>query len=173
MAIAAAVPQLVVGSPHAGISQPGPTTPQGLHHQQQYPPSNLEIFQTQTPSSNIPNSHYHQIPSSLSGGISQGNSTIISETSTSQHHSTVTSTSYSSSVTTSGDNDFELRNKITRDTADGNKDPEKADSSKYPIETYQGLEEATAERIKRFEDETKAMLMRNSRSDLTPATPEM
>ena len=69
--------------------------------------------------------------------------------------------------------DFELRNKITRDTADGNKDPEKADSSKYPIETYQGLEEATAERIKRFEDETKAMLMRNSRSDLTPATPEM
>ena len=104
MAIAAAVPQLVVGSPHAGISQPGPTTPQGLHHQQQYPPSNLEIFQTQTPSSNIPNSHYHQIPSSLSGGISQGNSTIISETSTSQHHSTVTSTSYSSSVTTSGDN---------------------------------------------------------------------
>ena len=69
--------------------------------------------------------------------------------------------------------DFELRNKITKDTPDGNKDPEKADNSKYPIETYQGLEEATAERIKRFEDETKAMLMRNSRSDLTPATPEM
>ena len=69
--------------------------------------------------------------------------------------------------------DYELRNKITGDTADGSKDPEKADSSKYPIETYQGLEEATAERIKRFEDETKAMLMRNSRSDLTPATPEM
>ena len=69
--------------------------------------------------------------------------------------------------------DYELRSKVTGDTADGYKDPEKVDSSKYPIETYQGLEEATAERIKRFEDETKAMLMRNSRSDLTPATPEM
>ena len=55
----------------------------------------------------------------------------------------------------------------------GQKETERNDSSKYPIETYQGLEEATAERIKRFEDETKAMLMRNSRSDLTPATPEM
>ena len=57
--------------------------------------------------------------------------------------------------------------------SDGNREAEKGDSTKYPIETYQGLEEATAERIKRFEDETKAMLMRNSRSDLTPATPEM
>ena len=48
-----------------------------------------------------------------------------------------------------------------------------ADGSQYPIETYHGLQEATAERIKRFEDETKAMLMRNSRSDLTPSTSEI
>ena len=58
-------------------------------------------------------------------------------------------------------------------TKAGPNSAEKGDGTKYPIETYQGLEEATAERIKRFEDETKAMLMRNSRSDLTPATPEM
>ena len=58
-------------------------------------------------------------------------------------------------------------------TKAGPNSAEKCDGTKYPIETYQGLEEATAERIKRFEDETKAMLMRNSRSDLTPATPEM
>jgi hypothetical protein len=57
--------------------------------------------------------------------------------------------------------------------SEGNREAEKGDNTKYPIETYQGLEEATAERIKRFEDETKAMLMRNSRSDLTPSTPEM
>ena len=35
----------------------------------------------------------------------------------------------------------------------------------FPIETYQGLDEATAERIKRFEDETKAMLMRSTRTE--------
>ena len=67
---------------------------------------------------------------------------------------------------------YEQRNKAGPN-GDGNKGAEKGDGTKYPIETYQGLEEATAERIKRFEDETKAMLMRNSRSDLTPATPEM
>ena len=31
---------------------------------------------------------------------------------------------------------------------------------KFPIETYQGLEKATAERVRRFVDETKANLMR-------------
>lgn len=34
-------------------------------------------------------------------------------------------------------------------------------SSKFPIETYHGLDEATAERIRRFESETKAMLTRS------------
>jgi len=34
-------------------------------------------------------------------------------------------------------------------------------TSKFPIETYQGLDEATAKRIKQFEDETKAMMKRN------------
>ena len=104
MAIAAAVPQLVVGSPHAGTSHPGPTTAQGMHQQPQHLPPNLEFIQTPT-STNIPsNSHYHQIPSSMSGGNSQIASTMISESSTSQHHSTVTSTSYSSSMANSGNN---------------------------------------------------------------------
>lgn len=31
---------------------------------------------------------------------------------------------------------------------------------KFPIETYQGLEKATAERVRRFVDETKANLLR-------------
>ena len=31
---------------------------------------------------------------------------------------------------------------------------------KFPIETYQGLEKATAERVRRFVDETRANLMR-------------
>jgi hypothetical protein len=34
-------------------------------------------------------------------------------------------------------------------------------TTKFPIETYQGLDEATAKRIKQFEDETKAMMSRN------------
>ena len=68
--------------------------------------------------------------------------------------------------------DYEQRNKMAIDGG-GPKEGERNENSMYPIETYQGLEEATAERIKRFEDETKAMLMRNSRTDLTPATPEM
>ena len=102
MAIAAAVPQLVVGSPHAGNSQMGPATPQGLQHQQQHLPPNSEFIQSPA-SSNIP-PHYHQIPSSLGLGGSQGNSTIISESSSTQHHSTVTSTSFSTSMTTQGNN---------------------------------------------------------------------
>ena len=36
---------------------------------------------------------------------------------------------------------------------------------KFPIETYTGLDAATAERIKKFEAETKAMLTRSSIAD--------
>ncbi len=39
---------------------------------------------------------------------------------------------------------------------------------KFPIETYQGLEEATAARVRRFEDETRAMLMRGRPNESSP-----
>ena len=42
----------------------------------------------------------------------------------------------------------------------GVKDPEP--QYKFPIETYTGLDIATAERIKKFEAETKAMLTRSA-----------
>ena len=44
------------------------------------------------------------------------------------------------------------------DTNSANNGPDKV--TKFPIETYAGLDAATAERIKKFEAETKAMLTR-------------
>ena len=41
----------------------------------------------------------------------------------------------------------------------------------FPIETYHGLEEATAERVRRFESETKAVMQRQNQS--AKATEEM
>ena len=95
MAIAAAVPQLVVGSPHAGGAHHIQTNPQTqqLQQQQQNLSQNLEFSSNTTSNNNIPSSHYHNSPSM--GGNSS--STIISESTT--HHHTVTSTSYTSSMT--------------------------------------------------------------------------
>ena len=48
-----------------------------------------------------------------------------------------------------------------------NKPPEpKSRFNKFPIETYQGLQEATQARVKKFEDETKAILSKGHRADL-------
>lgn len=90
MAIAAAVPQLVVGSPHVvgGAHHINPQIQQ-LQQQQQNLSQNLE-FSSNTTSSNIPSSPYHNFPPQVSGNSS---STIISESTT--HHST----SYTSSMT--------------------------------------------------------------------------
>ena len=105
MAIAAAVPQLVVGSPHAGNLHHTPTTPHSqFHQQQQHLPPNLEFIPTPTSSNIPPNSHYQQIPSSMGVGGPQYTATMVSESSTSQHHSTVTSTSFSSSMTAGENN---------------------------------------------------------------------
>lgn len=51
-------------------------------------------------------------------------------------------------------------------------EPEPSTTQAFPSETYHhGLDEATAERVRRFEDETmKAMLLRTSRSDLAAST---
>ena len=43
-------------------------------------------------------------------------------------------------------------------------------SSNFAIETYRDLKEATAERFRRF---TKAVFMRNTHSELSPATAEL
>ena len=98
MAIAAAVPQLVVGNPHTGGIHLGQPTSHGHHHQQTVQMAqNLEFGQG--PSNNlIPSSHYHNVPS-MSGNSS---STIMSESTTQQQ--TVTSSSYTTSVTTAENN---------------------------------------------------------------------
>jgi hypothetical protein len=46
---------------------------------------------------------------------------------------------------------------------------ENPDKSKFPIESYHGLDEATAKRIKQFEDETKSMMTKQF-EDEAPAT---
>ena len=45
-----------------------------------------------------------------------------------------------------------------------------ADKSKYPNESYRGLDEATAKRIKQFEDETKSMMTKQFEDQATAAT---
>ena len=45
-----------------------------------------------------------------------------------------------------------------------------ADKSKFPIESYHGLDEATAKRIKQFEDETKSMMTKQFEDQATAAT---
>ena len=42
---------------------------------------------------------------------------------------------------------------------------DKSNQYKFPIETYTGLDASTAERIKKFEAETKALLTRGSQDD--------
>ena len=42
---------------------------------------------------------------------------------------------------------------------------EQSNQYKFPIETYTGLDASTAERIKKFEAETKALLTRGSQDD--------
>ena len=43
-----------------------------------------------------------------------------------------------------------------------------SNDTKFPIETYAGLDEAMAEKVKRFEDETKAMLKRGKAGGVDP-----
>lgn len=92
MAIAAAVPQLVVGNPHVGIHHGQPTYTPPLSQQQQHLSPNSGF--SPTSSNNIPSSQYHNPSSSCATSAS----TIMSE-SASQHH-TMTSTSYASSIST-------------------------------------------------------------------------
>ena len=49
----------------------------------------------------------------------------------------------------------------------GKPEAKAVEESNFPIETYTGLEEATAERIRRFENETKLMMMRTNRAEGT------
>ena len=87
MAIAAAVPQLVVGSPHSAVSQQSQQHQLNMHHQQR------QNFQP-TPSS------YYQ-PVSTMGGNPAAN--MISESITSASYA-MTSTSFASSTNTSSNN---------------------------------------------------------------------
>ena len=155
MAIAAAVPQLVVGStPHGSIQHHHLAASSGQH--QLHPSQNV----TQSGSTQHHSSSASQVASISSATVKSAES---------QYHHTMAQSSFNSAIAATTNIGGDGHKMHLHDIADV------ADASNFPIETYQGLEEATAERIKRFEDETKAMLMRStgSRSDLSPATPEM
>lgn len=95
----------------------------------------------------------------VNAGNSMSTSNLVTSTASQENLINVESTMMSSSTS-------RIVSTVGYDES-GFKEDSTGKKVKYPIETYQGLEKATAERVRRFVDETRANLMRG-RPDSSP-----